>query len=164
MKHLSLLLITALCIAYTSCTNTTEYQADQLNIGQLSSQAGYAWFAQEAGRYTPTAVDVNAIRAAYAAAPFTTYMYVNPSCTCNGTQKHFPRLYSALKAAGIPDSSMVVFSMLNTTTPQPYSDKYPVRVLPTFYFVRSASADIRKVEPPIDSLTRIDSLVAIALK
>ncbi|MFN5867217.1 MAG: hypothetical protein ACK45R_09505 [Candidatus Kapaibacterium sp.] len=164
MRFLSLLLVSALLLGFSSCTNTTEYQADQLTVSEVSGQPGFAWFSQEVGRYTPNAADVAAIRSAYAAAPFTTYMYVNQACTCSGTLLHFPRLYSTLKAAGVPDSSMVVFNMLNAATPHPYADKYPVRVLPTFYFVRGASNDFRRVEPPTDTLTRIDSLVAFTLK
>lgn len=164
MKTISAVLLAILALTSFSCMNTTEYQAEELSISELSSQPGYAWFSQEVGKYTPSATDVAAIKAAYAAAPFSTYLYVNPSCTCTGTQKHFPHLYSTLKAAGIPDSTMIVLSMLNATTVQPYADKLPVRVLPTFYFVRRTGNDTRKLEPPTDTLSRIDSLAAFTLR
>ena len=154
--------ILLLAFVAVSCTNSTEYQADQLSISQLASQPGYAWFPAEVNRFTPSQASVDSIRVAYASSPFTTYLYVNPSCTCSGTQKHFPHLYSTLKAAGIPDSSMVVYSMLNAATPHPNSDKFTVTVLPTFFFVRGS--DIRKLVPPVDSLTRVDSLIANIVK
>lgn len=164
MKHALLFILAIVVLTSYSCMNTTEYQADELTITELSSQPGYAWFSQEVAKYTPSPSDVAAIKSSYASAPFSTYLYVNPSCTCTGTQKHFPHLYSTLKAAGIPDSTMIVLSMLNATTAQPYADKFPVRVLPTFYFVRSSGNDTRKLEPPSDTLSRIDSLAAVVLR
>ena len=160
------LLIATLCTAVLiamSCNNAVEYTADELTVSGLAGQPGYAWFNQEVAAYTPTVANINAIKAQYAAQPFNTLIYVNPSCTCNGTQKHFPRLYSTLKAAGIPDSSITIYSMHNAATKQPYSAQYPVTALPTFYFI-NGSAYTRKLEPPSDTAFHVDSIMVSTLK
>ncbi len=158
MKHLVALLCFATLLGFAACNNNVDYTADQLTVKDLTSQPGYAWFPQEVAAFSPTVANINAIKAQYAAQPFQTYIYVNPSCTCTGTQKHFPRLSATLKAAGIPDSSITIFSMRNASTKQPYSDKYPVTTLPTFYFF-SGTTYLRKLEPPSDTSFHVDSML-----
>jgi hypothetical protein len=89
-------------------------------------------------------------------------MYVNASCTCTGTKKNFPRLVRALRDAGVPESEVTIYNMLNASTNHPDMDKYPVTALPTFYFIRTSIAPVSVASQ--DTLSTIEAKVALLLK
>ncbi len=159
MKIFRLALVLAFATMAISCNNATEFTADQLTIKDVVATPGYAWFGDKVAAYKPGTDAVTTIKNSYASDPFSTIIYVNPSCSCNGTQFHFPDLVATLRAAGIPDSTVTIFSMRNAQTKQPYSDKYPVSALPTFYFVRQ-STKVLSVVPVDGTSSGIDSLLA----
>ncbi len=163
MKIKAFVLCCALALLSASCNNAVEFTADQLTIKDVATTSGYAWFNDEVTSYQPTTANVSALMSDYASDPFTTIVYVNPSCSCDGTHHHFPDLISTLRAAGIADSTVTIFSMRNAATKQPLSDKYPVTTLPTFYFVHQSSKVV-SVIPPDGTTTGIDSMVVAAFK
>ncbi len=161
VKNFGLALLCSLAFVAMSCNNAVEFTADQLTVAGIAAQPGYAWFNGKVAAYTPAPANVAAIQSAYAADPFNTIIYVNPSCSCDGTQFHFPDLVKTLRSAGIPDSTVTIFSMRNAETKQPYSDIYPVKSLPTFYFVHT-SKKVISVVPADGTNSGIDSMVVKA--
>ncbi|MBL7997294.1 MAG: hypothetical protein JNL32_01530 [Candidatus Kapabacteria bacterium] len=161
MKTLSLFAICALFIL-AGCESPVEYTADQLTLAQFNTEPGYSWFPAEVRKYQPDTAKVAAIRAAFKANPVTTAIFVSPSCTCVGTQKNFPHLISTLRAAGIPDSTVTVYTMKNAQTKHALQDRVTVSSLPTFYFMRGTTG--KMMVPKSDTTYRVEPDILIALQ
>lgn len=164
MKSLFALLMLCGLWVLSGCDSPTEYVADKLTVSQLAAQPGYSWLNQEVAKYTPDPANVQTIKDAYQNNPLTMYLFVNPSCSCTGTQKHFPRLVSTLRAAGIPDSAVIVYSMRNAATKHENSERFPVQALPTFYVARGSANVGSPIVPPSDTTFKVDSALATLVK
>ena len=134
------LLSTALALIFgmtllSSCTTNTEptSSATLLSLSQISNNAGYAWFDAEKNIYTPDDSKVRDIKEAFRNKNQKIYFFVNPSCSCDGTKKTFPRAIRILKDAGIPDDRIVIYSMKSHTDDHPLKDKFQLRDLPSIF-------------------------------
>ncbi|MDW8075682.1 MAG: hypothetical protein RMK00_07905 [Bacteroidota bacterium] len=146
------------------CSETpVEYVAEEFTVYGIARQPGYAWFMQEKDTYQPDAAKVAQIQAKVGEIS-RCYLFVNPSCTCNGTQKHFPHFVRCMEVAGFPLDSITILSMRNASTKHPYMNRFQVNRLPTFFLVLR-SGNERKIEPPEhDANTRIEDLIIQALQ
>lgn len=137
MKFSSLLI--ALCaIVAMSCSDSTspEYNAERMTIQTLSSKLGFEWFPAEMAAFQPDTAGIRAIKDAYDADTHKFYLYVNPSCSCKGTQKLFPHTIRILQDAGVKESDIEIYSMRSTSDKHPYMDKMPVQKLPTIFVLK----------------------------
>lgn len=130
----------AICAVLTiSCSESTapEYKAEKMSMSQLNSTLGYEWFKAEVATYTPDAAKVQSIDEAYDPETTSFYLYVNPSCSCKGTQKLFPHTVRILQDAGVTESHMEIYSMRSTSDEHPYMDLLQVHRLPTIFIVKN---------------------------
>lgn len=139
----------------------TEYVAEEFTPSQIARQPGFAWFSQEKAAYAPDPARIDQIRAK-AGSIVRCYLFVNPSCGCNGTQRHFPHFVRCMEEAGIPDSLMTVVSMRTTSTRHNHMHRFHVQHLPTFFISWGDGSDIR-IEPPDDPNVRIEDLIVQTL-
>ncbi|MCX8050368.1 MAG: hypothetical protein N3B17_00540 [Chlorobi bacterium] len=144
------------------CSETpTEYVADEFTVSQIATQPGYAWFRQEKDSYQPDPALVAQIQSRLDMLD-SCYLFVNPSCSCNGTQKHFPHFVRCLELAGYSLDRIVIVSMRNASTKHHYMARFHVAQLPTFFLVLKAGTT-PKIEPPDDPNARIEQLIAQVL-
>jgi hypothetical protein len=140
MKIKLSLLLVALCAVFAvSCSESTapEYKAEKMSITQLNETLGYEWFKAEVAVYTPDAGKVQRIDEAYDPETTSFYLFVNPSCSCKGTQKLFPHTVRILQDAGVTESHMEIYSMRSTSDEHPYMDLLQVHRLPTIFVVKN---------------------------
>ena len=119
----------------SSCTTNTEptNSATLLTVDQISNNAGYAWFDAEKITYIPDGSKVRDINQAFKNKNQKIYFFVNPSCSCDGTKKTFPRAIRILQDAGIPSDRIVIYSMKSHTDDNPLKDKFKLRDLPSIF-------------------------------
>lgn len=119
----------------SSCTTNTEptNSASLLTIEQISNNAGYAWFDAEKSMYAPDDSKVRDINQAFKNKNQKIYFFVNPSCSCDGTKKTFPRAIRILQDAGVPSDRIVIYSMKSHTDDHPLKDKFQLRGLPSIF-------------------------------
>jgi len=163
MKQSLISLFTFMLIVFSACETPTEYTAEQYTISELSNQPGYAWLNQRISDYTPNAAVVAQIKTSYQANPANFTLFVNPSCTCTGTQQHFPRFISSIRAAGIPDNAVTIYSMRGIETKHPKSDVFSVTALPTF-FVTRGTTNVGKIIAQADTTFHVETELATILK
>lgn len=118
-----------------SCTTNTEPSgsATLLPLSEISNNAGYSWFEAEKAIYQPDDSKIREISDSYKNKNQKIYFFVNPSCSCDGTKKHFPHAIRILKDAGIPDDKIVIYSMKSHTDNHPLMDRFQLRGLPTIF-------------------------------
>ncbi len=154
MKSLLTLTFAALLfVSVAGCNKTTEatYEGEQLSLTQLRSTPGFAWFDGEVATYTPDAAIVSKISAEYQAKKQRIYIYVNPSCSCTGTKKRFPWIMRILQDAGVKEQDIIIVSMHNASDKQPFSGRFSVRGLPSFF--------ITKDEAPVFAIQTVDQVL-----
>lgn len=136
---LSFLFIALCAIITMACSDATspEYNAERITAHTLSSKLGFEWFPEEVSSFQPDTAAVRAIKDAYSADNHKFYLYVNPSCSCKGTQKLFPHTIRILQDAGVKESDIEIYSMRSTSDKHPYMDKMPVQKLPTVFVVKN---------------------------
>lgn len=133
-------LLIALCAVLTmSCSESTspEYTAEKITVTTLSSKLGYEWFPAEVASFQPDTAAVRAIKEAYNADTHKFYLYVNPSCSCKGTQKLFPHTVRILQEAGVQEANIEIYSMRSTSDKHPHMSKMSVHKLPTVFLVHN---------------------------
>lgn len=87
-------------ITMSSCNQTTGPStgtATQLSLSDLNNSAGYSWFEAEKTLYAPDDSKIRDIAAEFKNKNQMIYFFVNPSCSCNGTKRHFPMQFEFLK-------------------------------------------------------------------
>lgn len=155
-------LIPFLVAFLVGCSETpTEYVADEFTVAQIARQPGYAWFTQEKDTYQPDPAMIAQIQAKVDRIG-RCYLFVNPSCSCNGTQKHFPHFVRCMELAGVPLDSITIISMRNAATKHQHMNRFHVDHLPTFYLALRSGSDL-KIEPPDDPNARIEELIVQVL-
>jgi len=158
------LIAAVVCVAWIiGCSDTaTEYVADEFSVAQIARQPGYAWFTQEKDSYQPDPALIAQIQSRLDAVD-SCYLFVNPSCGCNGTQKHFPHFVRCMEAAGFAPGRITIVSMRTASTKHHHMNRFQVGRLPTFFLTLKSSSD-RKIEPPDDPNARIEELIVQALQ
>jgi len=160
MKALSL--VAVFVAVWMGCSESpTEYVAEEFTVSQIARQPGYAWFLQEKDSYQPDPALVAQIQAKLGTLD-SCYLFVNPSCSCYGTQKHFPHFVRCMELAGFSESKIAIISMRTASTKHAHMARFHVQRLPTFFLVLSGGAT-RTIEPPDDPNVRIEELIVQAL-
>lgn len=141
MKHrlyyVSALLFAVLFVVGCDETTVPEDVAKQLTVEQAKVEPGFTWLEPTMMTYTPDADAVNQIKNSYMADPNrTVIMYLNPSCTCDGSRKTIPNALRTLHDAGVPDSKIVIYVMRSSKAKHPHSDRYSLKGLPNIYLLK----------------------------
>jgi hypothetical protein len=144
------------------CSETpTEYVAEEFTVSQISRQPGYAWFLQEKDSYQPDPQLITQIQAKLGTLD-SCYLFVNPSCSCNGTQKHFPHFVRCMELAGFNEGNITIISMRTASTKHAHMARFHVQQLPSFFLVLRGGAS-RVITPPDDPNARIEEFILQAL-
>lgn len=138
MKRFFFLPLLLLSLVTISCTTSSDVPpARLLQLESLGTQAGFSWFDVEVQQYQPNPADIQQLTSALAADPsLRFYIFVNPSCSCVGTQKLFPQLYRTLRDAGVPAAKIFAYDMRKYSAAHPHQQLLPVRQLPTIYVTK----------------------------
>lgn len=141
MKHSILNLSFLLCafLFMVGCEETAvpEDVARQLTVEQAKVEPGFTWLEPTMATYTPDAAAVNSIKTAYNADPNrSVIVYVNPSCTCDGSRVLVPHALRSLLEAGIPENKISIYVMRTSKAKHPNTDKYVLRGLPNIYLLK----------------------------
>ena len=128
-----------------SCTEEIPNPSEQpkvLKFSELMNPTGfgYKWFPPNYNEYQPDTNIVKQIADAFAKNPCRFYIYVNPSCACNATQKQFPSIVKSLTSANIDASKFEMYSMNSTDDNNPYSKILKVMRLPSCFIIRGGAA------------------------
>ncbi len=136
---LSFAVAAMLILSAAGCNTTTDPNSDgvQMTVTQLFDTPGYSWMRSEVASYSPNPAVVSEIAAEFQAKKQKVYLYVNPSCTCTGTKKRFPQTIRTLQEAGLTENDIVIVSMRSSKDKQPFSDRFTVRGLPSFFITRA---------------------------
>ncbi|MCS7176833.1 MAG: hypothetical protein NZ960_04305 [Candidatus Kapabacteria bacterium] len=125
-------------LALLACTQSTQPEgvAERLTLQALRSTPGFAWFEAEFQAYQPDSALVQQIRAAYVPGQHRFYAYVEPTCSCVGTQKLFPRFLRILHAAGVPEGECEIYAMHTAADRHPHQHWLHIQTLPSFFITR----------------------------
>lgn len=179
MKHtfMKLVLVFSVVLFIAGCEETTvpEDVAKQLTIEQAKVEPGFTWLESTMLTYAPDTNILNQIKKAYASDPNRSIIvYVNPSCSCDGSRVLVPQALRSLLEAGIPESKISIYVMRTTKAKHPYSDRYTLKGLPNIYilkdgktvfFIESDSDAVKKyglgeTAKPIAASDKIESVLA----
>lgn len=158
MKYrLTLLLLTLIVPLFiSSCANNepTEYEAKLTTISELNNSAGFAWLEPEISTYQVDATVINQIKTSWETNKREFTIFVNPSCSCEGTKKLFPHFIRVLREAGIPESHLKIYTMRSAEDKLPEDVKtqgFTVSFLPTIY-IRNNGTNVKVItENPASS-------------
>ncbi|MFN8360994.1 MAG: hypothetical protein U0264_13855 [Candidatus Kapaibacterium sp.] len=135
-----LALICSIALGLSACSPVEpEPEATLMTVSDLRTSTGYAWFDAEVNTYTPSAAKVKEISDAYQANHQQVYLFVNPSCGCNGTKKTFPQTIKVLQSAGVPDSMIIIYSMRSSQVKHPLMSRFSLRGLPSIFVTKNQS-------------------------
>jgi len=169
MKYLfSLLtLLLVIPILFVSCASNepTEYVAKLTTVAELNNTAGFSWLEPEIATYTVDTNVINSIKTSWQTNQRQFTVFVNPSCSCEGTKKLFPHFIRVLRDAGIPESSLRIYSMRSSTDKLPDDVKaegYAIADLPTIY-IRNNGATVKVISKEISNTT-VEALVLQSLQ
>ncbi|MCX7908042.1 MAG: hypothetical protein N2560_00790 [Ignavibacteria bacterium] len=124
-----------LLFIFVSCeVSDVDKTAKLVTISELFSLApGFEWFPYEFNKYLPDSTVSKQIDSLWKLKRYRFILFVNPSCNCEGTQVVFPMIAKCLKSGNVPDSAIIIYSMLNTSYTHPYVEKFKVRSLPSCF-------------------------------
>jgi len=142
-----ILIITVVAVAsfiLWSCSDNSQNAetkpALQMTIAQIEATPGYAWFQTELDSYHPVGSIMDSIKNEFIKRNCDFYVFVNPSCSCVGTQKSFPHFMKILDLAEIKGTNIKIFSMLSYKSPHPYQSVLTLTTLPSLYIIRNQKA------------------------
>ena len=140
-KHLLSYALLVLSLVIGSCETTTSPagEAKRVTVDDIRANPGYAWFDIESNSYTTNVDTVALIKSAFKSDKHKIYIHVNPSCSCEGTQKLFPRFMRVMKDAAISDTSFRIYSMPNASTSHPETSQFTITKLPSIFITRNDS-------------------------
>jgi len=140
LYRLLLVLVCSISLGLSACSPVEpEPEATLMTVSDLRTSTGYAWFDAEVNTYTPSAAKVQEISNAFKANNQKVYLFVNPSCGCNGTKKTFPQSIKVLQSAGVPDSMIIIYSMRNSQIKHPLMSRFSLRGLPSIFVTKNES-------------------------
>lgn len=170
MKKL-IIFIPLLIALFYGCETTTSSnnEASLLTINQLNTTPGYEWYDVYFNKYKPDPTIIAQISKNYQNNKFN--IYVNPSCACSGTQFLFPSLMKCLISAGIPESNISIYSMIDAGYKHNMMDKYSVKILPSCFINKNGnyysiidSLNKYQVLNPTDTLNLVEKAILNSLK
>ncbi|MGB9770877.1 MAG: hypothetical protein ACPLX7_02725 [Candidatus Kapaibacteriota bacterium] len=94
---------------------------------------GFEWFNYEYDKYKPDTNVTRQIDSLWKIKQYRFLIFANPSCNCDGTQSIFPMVAKSLKTANIPDSVIIVYTMLNASYSHPFMHKFVLKRLPSCF-------------------------------
>lgn len=114
--------------------NESDNTAKLVSVQELLNFIpGYEWFSYEYHKYQPLDSVVNSIDSLWKIKRYKYLLFSNPSCNCEGTQAIFPAVVKILKSSNVPDSLIIIYSMLNETYQHPFKDKFKIKKLPSCF-------------------------------
>ena len=124
----------------SSCSNTSEPRDAKLtDLATMRVSPGFEWFDSNYNSYTPDPVKIAQINAKIQDPilkdSIMFIMFVNPSCSCTGTQQDFPETMKILNSSGIKTNQYQIYTMVSSGDNQPYSNKFHINQLPSLYLM-----------------------------
>lgn len=136
MKRIAILL--ALIIFATSCDDSTvQEDAVLMTVEELAVTPGYTWFNTEYELYQPDQTVIDQIKELYSIDDHDFLIFVQPSCSCPGTHRLFPKFVKSMNISGIDESEYKIYSMSSTSTHTPYDTMLTINRLPAFFVLKN---------------------------
>lgn len=161
-----LTLLLVIPILFTSCASNepTEYIAKLTTVSELNNTAGFSWLEPEIATYTVDTNVINSIKTSWQSNQRQFTVFVNPSCSCEGTKKLFPHFIRVLRDAGIPESAMKIYSMRSSSDKLPDDVKaqgFTIEFLPTIY-IRNNGSNVKVITAnPVNSTIESEILQSL---
>ncbi|MBL8004417.1 MAG: hypothetical protein JNL36_04895 [Candidatus Kapabacteria bacterium] len=161
-----LTLLLVIPILFTSCASNepTEYVAKLTTVSELNNTAGFSWLEPEIATYTVDTNVINSIKTSWQSNQRQFTVFVNPSCSCEGTKKLFPHFIRVLRDAGIPESAMKIYSMRSSSDKLPDDVKaqgFTIEFLPTIY-IRNNGSNVKVITAnPVNSTIESEILQSL---
>ncbi len=108
----------------------------------LNYTIGYDWFPYEFSAYKPDSSATRLIDSLWKEKRYRFIVFVNPSCNCSETQKTFPSIIKSLKTSNVPDSVILIYSMMNESYSHPFMHKFTIKMLPSCFTEIDSSKSI----------------------
>lgn len=154
MKSILSFAVAALLILGTAGCNSTndpDSVGEQITLTQLRQTPGFTWFDPTVASYTPNSAIVSQIATEFQAKKQKVYLFVKPMCTCVGTTQRFPHTIRILQDAGLTENDIIIVSMHSAKDKHPFSDRFTVRGLPSFFITRA--------ESPVFAIQTVDEVL-----
>ena len=176
MKHKTskykLIILSLIALGLFSCSDdTAPGNAQFITLEELRITPGFEWFDEGYNSYQPVQEVIDSIANAIKDSNKNFILYVNPSCSCTGTQKMFPSSIKILQAAGINEPQFKIYMMYLETDNHPYMNNFKVNDLPCFFTISDNIPDYSIYdsltyynESVPDSTFRIEDFVYKAIK
>lgn len=146
-SFLTFLLVIPILLVSCASNEPTEYVAKLTTIAELNNTAGFSWLEPEIASYSVDTNVINSIKTSWLSNPRQFTVFVNPSCSCEGTKKLFPHFIRVLRDAGIPESAMKIYSMRSSSDKLPDDVKaqgFTLEFLPTIY-IRNNGTNVKVI-------------------
>lgn len=148
-KILSVIIL--ICTFFISCTeDAVDDKAIQVTVSEVKSMTGYDWFSSAYEIYKPNKLYVDSIKDTYKSANQKIIIFCKPSCYCESGVEVFADAIKAINSAGINEPNILLYSMLKTTSENPYSSEIVLNYLPSVYIQK----DGKMIYSAVDSLRK----------
>ncbi len=142
MKHIYIIISSLLTVFILSCSESAvDAEATLITFSELKTSPGFEWFMPEYNTYTPDESIVSQIEQRYNPDENRFFIYANPSCACQGTQKLFPSIVKSLKEAGVSESNFEMYSIPTSSTDHPYERWFKLNSIPAAFTMKINGAD-----------------------
>lgn len=116
-----------------SCEDSsTISEARRATVEDMLIQPGFAWFDEAKKNYVYDTLVVDQIKNYNTKQKL--FLFVKPSCSCDGTKRIFPHFIKVLEQAGLSQSDYELYFMSSEEDKHPYMTDIKIKNLPGFYY------------------------------
>ena len=142
MKHIYIIISSLLTALILSCSESSvDAEATMITLSELKTSPGFEWFMPEYNAYTPDETIAGQIEQSYNQAENKFFVFANPSCACQGTQKLFPSIVKSLTEAGIDEPNFELYSIPTSSTDHPYERWFKLNTIPAAFTMKINGTD-----------------------
>lgn len=120
----------------SSCENSsTTQEAKKAKVDDMLILPGFAWFDEAKRNYVFDTLVVEQIKNYNNKQKL--FLFVKPSCSCDGTKRTFPHFIKVLEQAGLSQNDYELYFMSNEEDKHPYMNEIKIKDLPGFYYKKT---------------------------
>jgi len=121
-----------------SCeTNTTEPNAIQMTVEQLTETPGYTWMNELLATYQPDSTVEKNISTLLDTNRDKFIIFARAACSCPTEKKEFAQLIKILRDLNFPTKLYEIYAMSSKTNPNPYSNIITLKEIPAVIYMRN---------------------------
>jgi hypothetical protein len=139
MKTLNIYGFIIILTLLVSCNESpVDYNAELMTLEEIQKMPGFGWYYSDYAIYTAKQQDINDLLNPQNFNPDTDQflVFVQPSCTCEGDHRGFPKVAKTIIEAGLGDK-MILYVIPNKESRHPYMDKIDIPQIPYYHILRN---------------------------